>query len=403
MLARIHLDVVGGIAGDMFVAALADAFPDRTAGLLAEIGKLQWPRGAAVRFAEHRGGALRGRRFLAEQPHVHGHEHAAWRDIRAMLRDSALTRGTQRHAVGIFGLLAEAEAQVHGIAVDEVAFHEVGAWDSIVDIVAAAWLIDSLAPQRWTWSPLPLGSGRVQTQHGVLPVPAPATALLVRGLATLDDGVPGERVTPTGAAILRHLADPGAGAPAPGPALLAATGIGFGARELEDLPNILRCLAWEAAPAAGARDETVAVLQFEIDDQPAEDLALGLARIRALAGVLEIYQVPVLAKKGRMATQVQVLAQPGAVDAIAEACFAETTTLGLRIGEVRRRAIAREAVTEDGVRVKLARRPSGERTAKAEADDVQPAGDRAARNRARRAAEDAALAGKGSDADSLGD
>lgn len=404
MLARIHLDPVGGIAGDMFVAALADAFPARATGLLAELGKLAWPQGATVRFAEHRGGALRGNRFLVEEPDAHGHRHAAWRDIRAMLQGSALGSGAKAHALAIFALLAEAEGAVHGIPPDEVGFHEVGAWDSIVDIVAAGYLIDGLSPRSWTWSPLPLGGGRVHTQHGILPVPAPATALLMRGMATIDDGVPGERVTPTGAAILRHLAGFAQEGAAAGAARLAATGIGFGAREMEGLPNILRCIAYEDAGAGVQRDETVTTIQFEIDDQAAEDLGVALDKVRAVPGVLELYQVPVYAKKGRLATQVQVLLRPDAADAVARACFEQTTTLGLRISEQRRRVLAREEVAAGGVRVKVARRPSGKRTAKAESDDLaKVSGGRAARDKARRAAEDAALKGEEPDADTHGD
>jgi len=393
-LARIHLDAVGGVAGDMFVAALADAFPERTAGLLAELGKLEWPQGATVRFAEHRGDALKGQRFLVEAPQ--GHQHAAWRDIRAMLQASPLAAGTKAHALGIFARLAEAEGTVHGIAPEEVGFHEIGAWDSIIDIVGAAWLIDALSPRRWTWSPLPIGGGRAKTVHGVLPLPAPAAVLLLRGMPTIDDGVPGERVTPTGAAILRYLAETPAAGEEPFACSIAATGIGFGARRIEELPNILRCIAYAEVPVGAARDESIATLQFEIDDQSAEDLGLALERIRATAGVLELYQAPVYAKKGRLATQVQILARRDAADAIAQACFEQTTTLGLRIGEMRRRVLAREVVSASGMRVKVAQRPSGEWTAKAESDDVaQAAAGRKARDRARRAAEDSALeAGK---------
>jgi len=399
LIDRIHLDPLGGIAGDMFVAALGDAFPDAANAALAEVAKLAWPKGASVRFAEHRGGALFGRRFLVEAPHEHGHHHhhAAWRGIRGMLQASSLADGTKRHALAIFSLLADAEGQVHGIAADEVGFHEVGAWDSIVDIVAAACLVDRLAPRCWTWSPLPLGGGRVKTQHGLLPVPAPATALLLKGMDMIDDGVPGERVTPTGAAILRHLTELG-GTRVAGPERIAATGIGFGMREMEDLPNILRCLAYEAASSGAMREETIATLQFEIDDQSAEDLGIALDRIRALPGALEVYQAPVFAKKGRLATQVQVLARTDAADAVAQACFEQTTTLGLRIGEQRRRVLVRNEVQVNGVRVKVAQRPSGARTAKAESDDLAKlSGDRAAREAARRRAEDAALKDDGAD------
>lgn len=395
MLARIHLDAIGGVAGDMFVAAVADAFPDAVPGLLAELGKLAAPAGASIGFEAHRDGALAGRRFAvrAHAPHGH-HHHAGWRGIREMLDASPLPAPVRRHAIGMFALLADAEARVHGIGVDDVAFHEVGAWDSIVDFVAAAYLVDALAPACWSWSALPLGGGRIDTAHGVLPVPAPATALLLQGMRVIDDGVEGERVTPTGAAILAYLRTL---APAPARALpmrVQACGNGFGTRRLAGVPNLLRCLAYAEDAAEAAQDETIATLAFEVDDQSAEDLAVALDAIRALPGVLELYQAPVYGKKGRLATQVQVLAAAGAADAVAEACFEQTTTLGLRIGEARRRRLARESTLAQGLRVKVARRPSGARTAKAEMDDVARAeGGRDARERRRRDAEAAALKG----------
>ncbi len=398
MLSRVHLDTLGGIAGDMFVAAIADAFPDVANAVLVEVAKLSWPKGASVKFVEHRGGALRGKRFDVAEPHAHGHghghdhghHHTGWRDIRAMLEQSALAAGTKRHALAIFAVLAEAEGRVHGIPAEEVGFHEVGAWDSIVDIVAAGCAIDRLSPARWTWSALPMGGGRVKTQHGLLPVPAPATALLLKGMELVDDGIPGERVTPTGAAILRHLADLG-GEAGKGAECLVATGIGFGTREMEDLPNIVRCMAYEVA-AGAAREDVIATLEFEVDDQSPEDLGIAIERLRAMDGVLEVYQSPVFAKKNRIATHVRVLARRDAADAVADACFEQTTTLGLRIAEARRRVLAREERKAGGVRVKVAERPSGAETAKAESDDVAAqAANRAERERARRAAEDAVL------------
>lgn len=256
---HIHLDALGGVAGDMFAAALLDAFPEHQAGVSASVRAVDARIACAVR--AHNDGILSGARFAVsapgevsgavsgpaphrhehpaphEHPHphphphdhghdhgdehghdrarAHGHGHRPWSEIRAALEAADLAPAVRAHALGIFGHLADAEARVHGIAVEAVAFHEVGAADSIADIVAAAHLIAALGTRSWSVSALPLGSGRVRTQHGPLPVPAPATTLLLAGFATLDDGVPGERVTPTGAAILRHLCgdDPGRGRP----------------------------------------------------------------------------------------------------------------------------------------------------------------------------------------------
>ncbi len=222
-----------------------------------------------------------------------------------------------------------------------------------------------------------------------MPVPAPATALLLQGFETFDDGIPGERVTPTGAAILRYLGcAPGTGK---APRRLARTGLGFGTRALPGLSNCLRALVFEAQHtdiAAGHRE--LAVIQFEVDDQSAEDLAAGLDRLRATEGVHDVVQMAVFGKKGRMATHVQVLARPAALETVSEACFRETTTIGLRTHLVNGLALPRRTaeVEVDGrrLRVKLVERPGGA-TGKAEADDALATPGHAARARLRRRAE----------------
>ena len=210
-------------------------------------------------------------------------------------------------------------------------------------MVGSAWLLEALRPDSVSCAPLPLGSGRIATAHGALPVPAPAAALLLEGLPMIDDGVPGERVTPTGAAILRHLRlRAGCRRRA---WRIAGTGIGFGTRRLPGLSNILRILAWAPAAAGGRVDDRVAVLAFEVDDQSPEELALGLDALRASAGVLDVIQLAAFGKKGRLATQVQVLARPERLDAVIERCFAETTTIGLRWRLEARAVLARATVS----------------------------------------------------------
>jgi uncharacterized protein (TIGR00299 family) protein len=432
---QIHLDAVGGMAGDMFVAALLDAFPEHAEGVSASV-RAASRAGVACRVLPHNDGVLQGSRFLvsgpgepgpapqgadrhahghhAHGPHDHdpahgpshahahagdhGHDHRPWSEIRVALERADLEAAVRGHALAIFGHLAEAEARVHGIAVEQVAFHEVGAWDSIADIVAAAHLVAALGATRWSVGALPLGSGMVRTQHGLLPVPAPATALLLDGFPTRDDGVPGERVTPTGAAILRHLCG-GAGSAPSGPRRLGRSGVGFGTRRLPGLSNCVRVLAFDdaapmAAPETHPDHRTIAVIEFEVDDQSGEDLAMGLDRLRMRDDVLDVVQMPVFGKKGRMMVHVRLLARADALDAVVAACFSETATIGLRHALVAGRALPRRAATVavEGrdVRVKLAERPGGP-TAKAEADDARSLGGHAARAALRREAERIAL------------
>src|SRR5690349_13284683 len=385
---QLHLDPLGGAAGDMFVAAMLDAFPQHAEGAIVAACALA---PVSCRVAPHRDGLFAGKRFLVEEErrHDNDHEHAHWRDIRRRIECSDLPEGAGRHALGIFGLLAEAEAAVHGLPVEEVAFHEVGAADSIADIVAAGVLIDAVSASAWTVGPLPLGSGRVRTAHGPMPVPAPATARLLEGMATVDDGIPGERATPTGAAILRYVT--GLGRPSPRPRVLRGSGTGFGVRKLAGISNCLRVLVFDENASDGAvrGHRELGVVEFEVDDQSAEELALGLERLRAEAGVHDVLQMPAFGKKGRMMTHVRVLARPDVLDAIIEACFRETTTIGLRYRTVKGIALPRRAgeVEVEGrrLRVKAVERPGGS-TVKAEADDVAGVAGHATRARLRRAA-----------------
>ena len=437
---HVHLDPVGGVAGDMFAAALLDAFPERAEALAAGLAESRLHEIVTVRSEPFTDGVLRGLRFhTAPAPgggqghgpshdhgahshphpetseegggrragtagghhghedgdghHHHGHDHPHRRfsDIRAWLGESGLAGPVAERATAIFTVLAEAEAEVHGIPVEDVTFHEVGAWDSIADIVCAAWLIDSLEPTTWSSAPLPLGSGLVRTAHGMLPVPAPATAILLRGFPSRHDGVEGERVTPTGAAILRHLEPAFDLAGLEG--RIAGTGHGFGTRRLPGMSNVLRALVVEPVHEPRAwHEETIGVCSFEVDDQTAEDLAVGLDRLRSADGVLDVVQTPVLGKKGRMAASVRVLARPAVRERLIERCFAETATLGVRWQTVRRAALEREEAVADvagePVRIKRAHRAGGEVTVKAEMDDVASAdGGRAGREERRRRAE----------------
>jgi uncharacterized protein (TIGR00299 family) protein len=394
----LHLDLIGGLAGDMFVAALVDLAPDLESGIeetLRRSGRLL--NGVSCHVQKHDDGLLVGRRFIVARENEHdgraahpdhAHSHVDWRWIRNELERSDLEPAIKRHAIGIFRLLAEAEARVHGCALEEVSFHEVGAWDSAADIVVAAHLIEATGASNWTVSPVPLGTGRVLTAHGVLPVPAPATALLLEGFETVDDGIRGERVTPTGAAILRYVVRDNARIESA--RRLAGSGFGFGSRKLKGISNCVRVLRFEATPSDRPTTGDVAIIEFEVDDQSAEDLALALDRLRAMNGVYDVLQTPAFGKKGRLLTSVRLLTDPAIVDEAASACFDETTTIGLRHRLERRKMLSREPgvvkVGERPVRIKVARRPSGV-SAKAEADDLADAPGRLARENLRRSVE----------------
>ena len=411
---HIQLDPVGGIAGDMFAAAVLDAWPELEVPLTAALGRAGLDEIATVERVDHADHALTGSRFAVHETrrrdcvpgvpgghdggsHVHdggyesAHEHHLYRDIRTLLGTSNLDAAVRARALDVFARLAAAESAVHGVPVDDVSFHEVGAYDSIADIVCASWLIERL-DASWSCGPLPIGRGRIDTSHGRLPVPAPATVELLRGMVVDQDTHRGERITPTGAAIVSHLAP--AFEPLPGPMRLERSGTGFGTSRLPGTSNVLRLLAFEPFDGldASVRRECIAVCEFEIDDQTGEDLALALDRLRDLDGVLDVSSHAMYGKKGRLAVHVRLLARIGAVAPIVESCFRETTTLGVRWHEVSRAALARASatVTVDGrsVRVKSANRPGDVRTAKAEIDDLaRVAGGHAIRERVRASAE----------------
>lgn len=396
---HLHLDIFGGIAGDMFIAALLDAWPEHADGMIAAIRAAGVPADLELRVPDHRDHVLCGKRFHVAEPvpHAHGeHEgHTSHRAIVRLLRSAPLAPAVASRAVAIFDLLARAESKVHGVDPDEVSFHEVGAWDSFADIVGAAYLIEQLAPRSWSASPIPLGGGRVATAHGPMPVPAPATAILLEGFTLADDGIPGERVTPTGAAILAHLrATAGAPRPLPSPSSLSRNGTGFGTRTLPGLSNVLRVLTFETASPLH-RDENVGQIEFEVDDQTAEDLAVGIEALRGLPGVLDVIQIPATGKKGRLVAHVQVLCRSECLRETIDACFLQSTTIGLRWSIAARARLDRSSnqVTIEGrnVGVKLAARPGGMISAKAEIEDVQGPGGHSGRERRRLEAQAGAL------------
>lgn len=389
----------------MFVAALLDAWPELAEPAIVTVRAVGLGDGVHLEHQAFRDDVLTGSRFAVSQDRPGsvgkgGHDHVHWSGLRDRLAAAPLPPGVGERAIAIFSLLAEAEAGVHGVPAEEATFHEVGAWDSIADIVAAAFLIETIGAERWSVGPLPLGRGRVCCAHGELPVPAPATMRLLEGFVFHDDGRPGERVTPTGAAILNYLqprseADVRSEADTR-PRRLLRTGYGFGLRKLDGMSNVLRASVFEPVSMTATANDEVGVLSFEIDDQTPEDLAIGLDHLRRRDDVLDILQMPAFGKKGRLVTALRLLVRPAdAIDSVIEACFRETTTLGVRWAVEKRTILERRSMrTEAGTRIKLASRPDGSTTAKAESDDLASLSGHQARQEHRQTAEGSAVARK---------
>lgn len=365
-----HFEAGSGIAGDMTVASLLDAGASRGLTLDALRAALATlPLGHyridAARVEVSGVPALHFRVDIDESAHRH---HRHWSDIREMLAESrrrGLSEGAWSRAVAIFEVLARAEAEVHGCAVDDVHFHEVGAVDSIVDIVGAAWCLDFLGIDACTVSTLPTGSGHVDTEHGRLSVPTPATALLLRGLEVRAGDGEGEIVTPTGAAILA------ATAKSMRPVMhVEATGCGAGTKRLADRPNVLRVFLGTMDEAS---DGELVLVEADIDDMTPAALAAACDRIRA-EGVRDVSVLPLAMKKNRLGMRVSVLAEPALLEKISAAMLLHTTTIGVRYRSVQRSVLARsiEVVrTSCGpIRVKIVVRPDGKETAEPEFEDV---------------------------------
>jgi uncharacterized protein (TIGR00299 family) protein len=383
----IRLDAVGGIAGDMFAAAMVDALPDLQARVLADAAAVLPPGTGTPVFTPGTSAGLHCLRFGLSAPvgdHHHPHAHAGFRDMVARIEAAPLSPRTAAHATAILRHLAEAEAAIHHVPVDEVHFHEIGDWDSLMDVTAAGSVAAALEGARWSVSALPRGDGLVRTRHGLLPVPAPATARLLEGFTWRDDGIGGERVTPTGAAILRHLVDAASARGVVG--RLQGTGTGAGTREIPGQPNILRATLFEAA-ADDLIEEDILVLSFEIDDMSAEEIGVAADRLRAEGGVRDLVLIPAIGKKGRPVHTFRLLVEPTARDAVAEACFTETATIGLRWQAARRAVLPRARLDAGAVRVKTVTRPAGT-SRKAESDDLAHIAGLQARRAAKRTAEE---------------
>lgn len=343
-MSLLWVDAQAGLAGDMLCAALLDAGAatvDELATDLAALGVEGW----SLSTERVRRGPFAATRFVVHDHthhhHHHGHDHhhhRHWPDIRALIEAAALPERAKARALAAFGVLAAAESRVHGVPEDRVAFHEVGAIDSIIDIVAACVLLERLGVDRIVATPLPLGSGTVDTAHGTLTVPVPATIELMARAAwpSFQDGIPGERVTPTGAALITALAEPG-----PMPSMRPrAVGYGAGTRDPEAIANVVRVVLGDEGSGTGA---WLDVLAAQVDDMPGEWVPPLIERLLE-AGAADVWVSPVLMKKGRPGHLVQALAEPARAEAVGQALLRHATTFGFRRHRVRRTVLERSFV-----------------------------------------------------------
>jgi uncharacterized protein (TIGR00299 family) protein len=343
-----YLDCVGGLAGDMLLAALLDAGADveRLRGVPAALG-LDGV-GISVERVERQGiGALH---LDVEAPD--DARHRDYREIRRLVEEADLPDGVRTASLATFGRLAEVEGAIHGVPRDNVHFHELGSLDTLVDVCGAHLLLADLRVTRVACSPLPFARGLTRAAHGVLPLPAPATLALLEGAPLVGVETDAELVTPTGAALAATLVDEWGPLP---PLTLDRVGYGAGSRDFADRPNVVRVVLGAEAERPAGR---AVLLETNLDDMPPELVPDAVERCFA-AGALDVWTTSAQMKKGRPGFVLSALARPGAEVAVARALLEETTALGVRTTRLDRWELEREErtvqVTGGVVRVKVGR------------------------------------------------
>ena len=386
MAKALHFDCFSGASGDMVLGGLLDLGLPMEA-LQAALGSLAIDYGgvsaervlragvSATKFRAHADEPPPGTRAHGHDHHHHHdegeaaahHAHHSLKEIAGFIGRSALSSQARDRAIHLFERLAEAEAAIHDMPIDRVHLHEVGALDSIIDIVGAVYGLEWLGATVVTSSPLNVGSGTVECAHGTFPVPAPATARLLEGVPIYSGPVAAELVTPTGALIVTAYAS--AYGPLP-PMRVDRVGYGAGSRDFKRNPNVLRLFAGETVSDAAA--ERVVTIECEIDDMNPQLFGPLMDRL-AQAGALDVFYAAVQMKKGRPGTLVTVIAHPERRAAIAEVLFSDTTTIGVRYQEMLRDRLDREIVQVEtplgGIRFKVATRDGRVLNASPEFDD----------------------------------
>jgi pyridinium-3,5-bisthiocarboxylic acid mononucleotide nickel chelatase len=358
-------DLIGGVSGDMFVAALLDlGLPlDRLRAELKKVPTLRFEIRSRKKIVH----SLRASQFQVICPKYEAPR--SWKQIRDLIKRSKLDPRIKSTSSDIFAALAAAEAKIHHVPIDEVHFHEVGATDSIVDIVAAAVGIRELGIQSFDFSVIPLGRGMIPSAHGLLPAPGPATLELLRGLPVIGIDVDMETVTPTGAAILRTLGKRFASQPA---MTIEKVGYGAGKKKFPERPNLFRIILGRADPSASL--EEMLVIETNIDDMNPQLFDHVMDRLFA-AGARDVFLAPIQMKKNRPATLLSVIAEPRDREKLSEIIFKETSTLGLRYYSVSRMILKRETKkvkTRFGeITVKIIEQLDGTTRAAPEYDDLK--------------------------------
>jgi hypothetical protein len=349
-----YLDCFSGISGDMMIGALIDAgFPiDELKTALQSLPLEGFTLEATREERNH----LFGTRFKVHVSRT-SHPHRRFSDIKDLIRAGNLIPSVRDRSIEIFETIAVEEGKIHGCSAEEVHFHEVGAVDSIVDIVGSVLGMESLGIHAACASSLPLGSGFVETAHGRIPLPAPATVALLKGIPVHDSGLEEELVTPTGAALVKNLARSFGSLPA---MVIEKVGYGVGSRNLADRPNLLRILIGQEQGAAN--EETVVILESNLDDTNPEWLGFLMERLFE-AGALDVVFFPGYMKKNRPAVLVHVVAKPHQKDQLMGLLFSESTTLGVRFHYTQRRILERSSTELDSpwgrMKVKKVIRPDG--------------------------------------------
>ncbi len=352
----LYIDCAMGASGDMLTAALTELLPDPDA-FVNRLNRLAIP---GVRFTkeksvkcgisgahmavtvngidegtmlhEHEHGHEHEHEREHEHEHEHGHHHSSLHDITHIVDELDLPSKVKQDILAVYGIIADAESHVHGVPVTEIHFHEVGTLDAVADVTAVCLLMNELAPDEVVASPVHVGSGHVHCAHGILPVPAPATAYILRGVPIYGGEIQGELCTPTGAALLKYFAARFGGMPAMRP---LSIGYGMGSKDFER-PNCVRAIFGEGQE----KTDTVLELSCNVDDMTAEAIGFAVERLFD-CGAYDVYTVPIGMKKNRIGTMIRVMCAEADRETVLRVLFQNTTTIGVRESFMRRYVLKR--------------------------------------------------------------